>query len=95
MSYTQRLVPVFVASLVGVATGIYVFQPLLVQYKADTHGSFRPEQKDLKLDAPASASAGGATNTAAAAAAAAAAADTGKSDSPLPQPPASTESKKA
>ncbi|KAK0531167.1 hypothetical protein OC834_002130 [Tilletia horrida] len=90
MSYTQRLVPVFVASLVGVATGIYVFQPLLVQYKADTHGSFRPEQKDLKLDAPASAGAGGATNTAAAVAA-----DTGKSNSPLPEPPASTESKKA
>ncbi|KAE8226059.1 hypothetical protein CF319_g1297 [Tilletia indica] len=49
MSYTQRLVPVFVATFVGIATGAYVFQPLLDQYKVNTHGTFRPEDHDLKL----------------------------------------------
>ncbi|CAD6892860.1 unnamed protein product [Tilletia laevis] len=50
MSYTQRLVPIFVASFVGITTGVYVFQPLLAEYGANTHGTFRPEQHDLRLD---------------------------------------------
>ncbi|KAL9933662.1 hypothetical protein V8E36_007320 [Tilletia maclaganii] len=50
MSYTSRMAPVMAASIVGVVTGVYVFQPLLVQYRNDTQGTFRPEQKDLKVD---------------------------------------------
>ncbi|KAK0554454.1 hypothetical protein OC845_000715 [Tilletia horrida] len=50
MSYVQRIAPVFLASFVGVATGVYVFKPLLLQYRAETHGTWKPENIDLKVD---------------------------------------------
>ncbi|KAI9033623.1 hypothetical protein CLU79DRAFT_724639 [Phycomyces nitens] len=35
-----RILPVLIASGIGVATGIYVFQPLLKEYEADTNGTW-------------------------------------------------------
>lgn len=42
MSYTQRLMPFFFASLLGVGTGIYIFKPLLDEYSIDTRGTYDP-----------------------------------------------------
>ncbi|PWN29898.1 hypothetical protein BDZ90DRAFT_519 [Jaminaea rosea] len=44
MSASQRLFPLFAASVVGVATGYYIFDPILRQYSRDTSGTFQPEQ---------------------------------------------------
>ncbi|KAK9896811.1 hypothetical protein P389DRAFT_194464 [Cystobasidium minutum MCA 4210] len=40
-----RFASLFLATGVGIVSGIYIFKPLLEQYKADTHGTFRPEQR--------------------------------------------------
>lgn len=43
MSFRQRAVPLMLTSFVGVASGIYIFQPLLQQYALDTRGTYDPE----------------------------------------------------
>lgn len=43
MSYRQRIVPLFIATFVGVVSGVYVFDPLLKQYAIDSRGTFDPK----------------------------------------------------
>ncbi|KAI7863934.1 hypothetical protein BDF14DRAFT_1884670 [Spinellus fusiger] len=44
----SRVLPILMASGIGVATGFYVFHPLLREYEADTHGTWiMPDTKPL------------------------------------------------
>ncbi|KAL0082460.1 hypothetical protein J3Q64DRAFT_1830235 [Phycomyces blakesleeanus] len=36
----SRIFPVLLATGVGIATGVYVFQPLLKEYEAETNGTW-------------------------------------------------------
>ncbi|GAA6022103.1 hypothetical protein JCM10207_000763 [Rhodosporidiobolus poonsookiae] len=47
-----RLVPPLLAVLVGVGSGIYVFQPLLKSFGASTGGTFRPEDDHHSAPVP-------------------------------------------
>ncbi|CAO1612633.1 unnamed protein product [Parajaminaea phylloscopi] len=51
MSASQRIIPLLAVSVVGVATGIYVFDPLLKQYAQDTGGTFRPKDASSSTNA--------------------------------------------
>lgn len=44
MSYVQRIAPLLLATAVGVASGVYIFDGPLKQYKQDTQGTFDPDQ---------------------------------------------------
>jgi len=46
MSFAQRFIPPMLMVVAGVATGIYVFDPILKQYQEDTHGTFKPSEID-------------------------------------------------
>lgn len=43
MSFQHRVVPVLLASLVGVVSGTYLFGPPLQQYKVDSRGTSDPD----------------------------------------------------
>ncbi|KDN37947.1 hypothetical protein K437DRAFT_270721 [Tilletiaria anomala UBC 951] len=46
MSYSQqRLIPILLATFVGVASGVYIFDAPLKQYKSDTDGTFDPAKR--------------------------------------------------
>lgn len=44
MSYVQRIAPLLLATAVGVASGMYIFDGPLKQYKQDTDGTFDPDR---------------------------------------------------
>ncbi|KAI8391171.1 uncharacterized protein BYT42DRAFT_555879 [Radiomyces spectabilis] len=44
---SSRLVPLLLATGIGIGTGVYVFQPLLKEYEAETNGTWlRPGDKE-------------------------------------------------
>lgn len=43
MSLRQRMVPLMLATFVGVASGMYIFDPLLKQYAVDSRGTYDPK----------------------------------------------------
>ncbi|CDS08267.1 hypothetical protein LRAMOSA02215 [Lichtheimia ramosa] len=44
---SQRAIHLILAVGIGVGTGVYVFQPLLKEYEAETHGTWmRPGDED-------------------------------------------------
>ncbi|KAI7877003.1 hypothetical protein K492DRAFT_166457 [Lichtheimia hyalospora FSU 10163] len=44
---SQRAINLILAVGIGVGTGVYVFQPLLKEYEAETHGTWmRPGDED-------------------------------------------------
>ncbi|KAH8550648.1 hypothetical protein BGW37DRAFT_521317 [Umbelopsis sp. PMI_123] len=50
MSFLQRSVPILTAAVIGVATGYYVFQPLLRQYEKDTNGTWKKPGDDERIE---------------------------------------------
>ncbi|KAI8344261.1 hypothetical protein BC941DRAFT_408185 [Chlamydoabsidia padenii] len=48
---SSRMVPVLFAIGVGVGTGVYVFQPLLKEYEADTKGTWILPEDEARLKA--------------------------------------------
>ncbi|PWN37489.1 uncharacterized protein FA14DRAFT_14469 [Meira miltonrushii] len=43
MSYRQRIVPLLLVTFVGVASGVYIFDPLIKQYAIDSRGTYDPK----------------------------------------------------
>jgi hypothetical protein len=43
MSFRQRAAPFMVAGLLGVGSGVYIFDPMLRQYAIDSRGTLDPE----------------------------------------------------
>jgi hypothetical protein len=43
MSFRQRAAPIMLAGLVGVGSGMYIFDPLMRQYAIDSRGTGDPE----------------------------------------------------
>lgn len=43
MSFRQRAAPLMMAGLLGVASGVYIFDPLLRQYAIDSRGTLDPD----------------------------------------------------
>ncbi|SAM08715.1 hypothetical protein [Absidia glauca] len=48
---SNRLVPVLIAVGVGIGTGVYVFQPLLKEYEADTKGTWVLPEDEARVKA--------------------------------------------
>ncbi|KAI8086019.1 uncharacterized protein BX664DRAFT_298330 [Halteromyces radiatus] len=46
---SSRMVPILIAIGVGVGTGVYVFQPLLKEYEADTKGTWILPQDEARI----------------------------------------------
>ncbi|KAM0788800.1 hypothetical protein ACM66B_002888 [Microbotryomycetes sp. NB124-2] len=47
-----RLVSPLLALALGIGSGVYIFQPLLVSYGASTGGTFKPEDDHHSAPAP-------------------------------------------
>lgn len=39
----QRVLPLATATVIGVTSGVYIFDPLIKQYRDETRGTFKPE----------------------------------------------------
>ncbi|GAB5592182.1 hypothetical protein Unana1_07082 [Umbelopsis nana] len=50
MSFLQRSVPILTATAIGVATGYYVFEPLLRQYERDTNGTWKMPGDEERIE---------------------------------------------
>ncbi|KAI8584215.1 hypothetical protein K450DRAFT_276584 [Umbelopsis ramanniana AG] len=50
MSFLKRSVPILTAAAIGVATGYYVFEPLLRQYEKDTKGTWKKPGDDERIE---------------------------------------------
>ncbi|KAG2182918.1 hypothetical protein INT44_005899 [Umbelopsis vinacea] len=49
MSFLKRSIPILTATAIGVATGYYVFEPLLRQYERDTNGTWKKPGDDERI----------------------------------------------
>jgi hypothetical protein len=43
MAFRQRAAPWMIAALVGIGSGVYIFDPIMRQYVIDSRGTFDPE----------------------------------------------------
>ncbi|CAO3685681.1 unnamed protein product [Umbelopsis vinacea] len=50
MSLLQQFLPILTATAVGIATGYYVFKPLLQQYEQETNGTWKKPGDEERIE---------------------------------------------